>query len=159
MFSLFFSSHFPFSQFESWQKTNFIPGVQALIRKDNLHRSITAMQRKHGQENFDFWPESFNLPEEWAAFSASAAQKDTAWILKPPASSCGRRIRAAASFEGLVRRFYAFLFFIFPFNDLFSSRVCLLATIGFRRIVLWRSDIWRRPCWRATSLPFVCMWW
>jgi hypothetical protein len=90
------------SKFQPWHKTNFIPGVVSLIRKDNLHKSIVAMQRRFGSESFDFWPESFNLPDEWNSFADSAGrQPHAAWILKPPASSCGRRIRVAPSFAEL----------------------------------------------------------
>lgn len=100
------------SGFQSWQKTNFIPGIQVLIRKDNLHRAIVAMQRRHGEAAFDFWPRSFNLPDEWFAFQVrflplfgayifrshsqqqhAAVHPELPWILKPPAAACGRKIQ------------------------------------------------------------------
>ena len=88
--------------FEPWSKTNFIPGVQNLIRKDNLHRALSTMQQQFGHEEFDFWPQSYSLPAEWNAFAASgAARPNCPWILKPPAASCGRKIRVGASFEDL----------------------------------------------------------
>ncbi len=63
------------TRFQSWQKTNYLPGVHSLIRKDNLHRTIVAMQRRFGREAFDFWPVSFNLPEEWALFQVRCVPK------------------------------------------------------------------------------------
>lgn len=80
--------------FQSWQKTNYLPGVNLLIRKDHLHKCIVAMQRRHGEEKLDFWPVSFNLPEEWGAWKRYTTEHPSLpWILKPPQASCGRRIQ------------------------------------------------------------------
>ena len=76
------------------QKINHFPDSWVIGRKDRLMSCLTSMRRQFGSTSFSFLPEGFSLPDQKEAF-LRAVQHDTKclWILKPPASSCGRGIR------------------------------------------------------------------
>ncbi|KAJ9460138.1 Tubulin polyglutamylase ttll-4 [Diplonema papillatum] len=76
-----------------YQRINHFPGTWKIGRKDMLLRGMHAMRRKHG-DAFEITPQSFLLPYDLALLlNAMAAENGKAtFIVKPPASSCGRGI-------------------------------------------------------------------
>ena len=83
-----------------YQRVNHFPGSWCVGRKDRLLRTL-AKARKRGAKAaaaYSFVPEGFNLPAELKAMEGRAKlEKSGVWIIKPPASSCGRGIRLVSS--------------------------------------------------------------
>lgn len=84
---------------------NHLPDPWVLGRKDRLLKTLAGYRRRFGAEDYGFFPEGFIIPTDLEAF-ARAVQRDrtstssstaSAWIVKPPASSCGRGIRVIAA--------------------------------------------------------------
>ena len=80
------------------QKINHFPDSWVIGRKDRLMALFRTMRRQsggHGNNSVvDFVPQGFQLPgERQACLRASAQDPAALWILKPPASACGRGIR------------------------------------------------------------------
>eukprot|EP00762_Andalucia_godoyi_P004525 ANDGO_05127.mRNA.1 Tubulin polyglutamylase ttll-4 len=77
-----------------FQKTNHFPGTWAIGRKDNLARNLARMKRLVGGEEYDFFPGSYLLPQDFGLLVCEMERNPNAfWISKPPASACGRGIR------------------------------------------------------------------
>ncbi|MDP2436471.1 MAG: hypothetical protein Q8P67_12050 [archaeon] len=91
-----------FQKMTASQKVNFMPGTACLCRKDRLHETLTQAMRRFHPDDFAFWPRGFCLPAEYPLLQAHWQRQgisSEAWILKPPLSSCGRRIRLFTSLE------------------------------------------------------------
>ena len=86
---------------ESWQKRDCMPGTVNLCRKDLLHKRMVHMEKRFGKENYNFWPQSFQLPEEFEQFKKhfSQLEKPVPFILKAASSSCGRNIKLITSLD------------------------------------------------------------
>ncbi|TYZ64835.1 hypothetical protein PybrP1_010984 [[Pythium] brassicae (nom. inval.)] len=107
------------------QVFNHFPDPWVVGRKDRLLRTLTAHKRRFGA-SYGFFPEGFTLPDQMDAFRRAVQREDAAlvartlpetsstrpkasngsiWILKPPASACGRGIRVLASkdVDGVAR--------------------------------------------------------
>ncbi|KAJ1461445.1 tubulin-tyrosine ligase family-domain-containing protein [Pelagophyceae sp. CCMP2097] len=83
-----------------FQKVNHFPGSWALGRKDRLQRTLQRARKRGAKaaQAFQFVPEGYNLPQELKAMEGRAKiEKNAVWIVKPPASSCGRGIRLVSS--------------------------------------------------------------
>lgn len=93
------------------QVFNHFPDPWVVGRKDRLIRTLTAYRRRFGA-SYAFFPEGFTLPDQLDAFRRAVQREDAAavasnsgptrskssiWILKPPASACGRGIRVITS--------------------------------------------------------------
>ena len=50
------------------QKINHFPASQELTRKDRLAVNVRKMQERFSRQYFDFIPDTFVLPEQWALF-------------------------------------------------------------------------------------------
>lgn len=74
------------------QNVNWLPGMMEICRKDWLGAHLTRFQRKFGMESAAFWPESFNLPSEWALFQQAFRANPMPFILKPPLAARGEGI-------------------------------------------------------------------
>lgn len=94
------------------QAFNHFPDPWVIGRKDRLMKTLTNCRRRFGA-SYDFFPEGFSLPDQFDAFrralerneafmagtfpsTGGAGKSSTAgplWIMKPPASACGRGIR------------------------------------------------------------------
>ena len=72
-------------QMRSNQRVNHYCGMEEIYRKDRLTRSLTKMQRFYPIE-YDFFPQTWQLPGELAAACAYLQQPATL-IIKPCASS------------------------------------------------------------------------
>lgn len=80
-----------------FQKVNHFPGSWCIGRKDRLLRTI-CRARKFNKEAYAYVPESYSLPGESRSLELrSRLEPETIWIVKPPASSCGRGIRLVQS--------------------------------------------------------------
>lgn len=108
--SLFWSrSFFPrLAALQPTQKVNWLPGMNEICRKDFLGKHLTAFARRFGAEHAPFWPESFNLPSEWALFEQAFRANPMPFILKPPLAARGEGIRLYAK-EGDAMQDDAFL--------------------------------------------------
>ena len=51
-----------------YQRINHFLNASELTRKDRLCYNVGKMQSKFGKENFDFLPETYILPDEYAEF-------------------------------------------------------------------------------------------
>lgn len=102
---------------ECIQKVNHFPSSWCIGRKDRLARTMNIMKRIHGKE-YDFHPDTFILPADKDAFfrivkgelgqsgskkvsSNSHNSKESLWIVKPVASSCGRGISVVTLSEAI----------------------------------------------------------
>ena len=74
-------------------KINKLPGTSALCRKDRLCTNYRWLQDQFGEKVFSFLPETYNIPEDWAVLKLKMMEHRSAWITKPPASSCGNGIK------------------------------------------------------------------
>lgn len=52
----------------AWQRVNHFGGIGALTRKDLLKRHIERARAVFGSSLFDFLPQTYLLPKEYAAF-------------------------------------------------------------------------------------------
>ena len=73
------------------RKINHFPGTRKISRKDGLHRVMQHMRMIHG-DAYDFYPDTYLLPAEYSHLTAKEESLDSAWIMKPVASSCGKGI-------------------------------------------------------------------
>ncbi|KAK2532672.1 hypothetical protein Q9966_008234 [Columba livia] len=88
------------------QKLNHFPGSFQIGRKDRLWRNLLKMQSRCGKKEFNFFPQSFILPQDikllrkaWE--EGASCQK---WIVKPPASARGMGIQVIHKWSQLPKR-------------------------------------------------------
>ncbi|RLN91151.1 hypothetical protein BBJ28_00017594 [Nothophytophthora sp. Chile5] len=102
-----------FQQFrgDHMQVFNHFPDPWVIGRKDRLMKTLANCRRRFGT-SYDFFPEGFALPEQLDAFQRALERNEAfiaglgtegkekaeavtgpLWIVKPPASACGRGIR------------------------------------------------------------------
>eukprot|EP01063_Lacrimia_lanifica_P012756 TRINITY_DN19456_c0_g1_i1.p1 TRINITY_DN19456_c0_g1~~TRINITY_DN19456_c0_g1_i1.p1 ORF type:complete len:1080 (+),score=296.37 TRINITY_DN19456_c0_g1_i1:54-3293(+) len=75
-----------------FQKVNHFPGTWHIGRKDMLIRGVLRARRNFG-DGFDIIPQTFLFPHDAPLLAAEMARTPGAvYIVKPPASSCGRGI-------------------------------------------------------------------
>jgi hypothetical protein len=75
-----------------YQKINHFINSAELTRKDRFNYNVGKLQQKFGKNHFDFLPETYSLPEEYADFLKAFNQRKNdddknMWIVKPTASS------------------------------------------------------------------------
>jgi len=81
-----------------YQKINHFPYISELTRKDRLSDNIENMQIKFSEEEFNFIPETYILPDDYDDFEQSFERQflegspTQYWIVKPCALSRGRGI-------------------------------------------------------------------
>mmetsp|Transcript_9081 Transcript_9081/g.33510 ORF Transcript_9081/g.33510 Transcript_9081/m.33510 type:complete len:717 (-) Transcript_9081:877-3027(-) len=93
-----------YSKLNENQRCNHFPGSWALGRKDNLHKHLTVMRRRHGK-SFDFFPHSYLLPEDKSLLQQEMDKHpQNLYILKPRASSCGRGIKVVQTMDQIKRK-------------------------------------------------------
>lgn len=91
--------------YRDMQVFNHFPDPWVLGRKDRLLKTLAGYRRRFGAEQYGFFPEGFNIPGDLDALAraierdraSTTTSKPSAWIVKPPASSCGRGIRVVAA--------------------------------------------------------------
>ncbi|OMJ75309.1 hypothetical protein SteCoe_25584 [Stentor coeruleus] len=75
------------------QKINHFPNSYEITRKDRMSVHLKAMQIKHGIENYNFFPDTYVIPDEYTEFYTKFySEKATQWIVKPCNSSQGKGI-------------------------------------------------------------------
>ncbi|CRK94365.1 CLUMA_CG007878, isoform A [Clunio marinus] len=96
-----------FKTLHSYQKFNHLPGSFQIGRKDRCWRNLQTLMSKHGKKEFGFMPRTFIIPQDlnllrqtWHKYS----QKNTKWIIKPPASARGTGIRVVNSWSQIPKR-------------------------------------------------------
>lgn len=113
-----------FKTLHSYQKFNHLPGsfqigrkVRILIHKhtvlmrkffkDRCWRNLQNVMSRHGKKEFGFMPRTFIIPQDlnllrqtWHRYS----QKNTKWIIKPPASARGTGIKVVNSWSQIPKR-------------------------------------------------------
>ena len=93
------SRNYTFEGLHENQKINIFPKMEEITRKDRLCKNINRMKKKFGRENFDFFPTTYILPDNYSDFQQhflkqrEKDQKKNIWILKPANSSQGKGIR------------------------------------------------------------------
>lgn len=96
-----------FKTLHSYQKFNHLPGSFQIGRKDRCWRNLQTLMSRHGKKEFGFMPRTFIIPADlnmlrqtWHKYS----QKNTKWIIKPPASARGTGIRVVNSWSQIPKR-------------------------------------------------------
>ncbi|XP_049670261.1 tubulin monoglutamylase TTLL4 isoform X2 [Accipiter gentilis] len=88
------------------QKLNHFPGSFQIGRKDRLWRNLLKMQARCGKKEFNFFPQSFILPQDIKllrkAWEEGASHQK--WIVKPPASARGIGIQVIHKWSQLPKR-------------------------------------------------------
>ncbi|NWS68557.1 TTLL4 polyglutamylase, partial [Crotophaga sulcirostris] len=88
------------------QKLNHFPGSFQIGRKDRLWRNLLKMQARCGKKEFNFFPQSFILPQDIEllrkAWEEGASRQK--WIVKPPASARGIGIQVIHKWSQLPKR-------------------------------------------------------
>ncbi|RXM99150.1 Tubulin polyglutamylase TTLL4 [Acipenser ruthenus] len=75
-------------------------------RKDRLWRNLSKMQARFGKREFNFFPQSYVLPQDIKLLKKSweEAGSKQKWIVKPPASARGIGIQVIHKWNQLPRR-------------------------------------------------------
>jgi len=75
---------FCFKTLHEQQKFNHIPGTFQIGRKDGLWKSLNNLIVKFGQDNFDFLPTTYLLPQETKGLRQLwDNNNEELWIIKP----------------------------------------------------------------------------
>ncbi|MBN3319758.1 TTLL4 polyglutamylase, partial [Atractosteus spatula] len=95
-----------FKAIREYQKLNHFPGSFQIGRKDRLWRNLSKMQARFGKREFNFFPQSFVLPQDIRqlkkAWEESGSKQK--WIIKPPASARGIGIQVIHKWSQLPRK-------------------------------------------------------
>ncbi|NXG71321.1 TTLL4 polyglutamylase, partial [Baryphthengus martii] len=95
-----------FRAIKEHQKLNHFPGSFQIGRKDRLWRNLLKMQARCGKREFNFFPQSFILPQDIKllkkAWEEGASRQK--WIVKPPASARGIGIQVIHKWSQLPKR-------------------------------------------------------
>ncbi|NWT11624.1 TTLL4 polyglutamylase, partial [Vireo altiloquus] len=95
-----------FKTIKEHQKLNHFPGSFQIGRKDRLWRNLLKMQARCGKKEFNFFPQSFILPQDIKllrkAWEEGASRQK--WIVKPPASARGIGIQVIHKWSQLPKR-------------------------------------------------------
>ncbi|NXH39042.1 TTLL4 polyglutamylase, partial [Dicaeum eximium] len=95
-----------FKTIREHQKLNHFPGSFQIGRKDRLWRNLLKMQARCGKKEFNFFPQSFILPQDIKllkkAWEEGASRQK--WIVKPPASARGIGIQVINKWSQLPKR-------------------------------------------------------
>ncbi|XP_056392820.1 tubulin monoglutamylase TTLL4 [Hyla sarda] len=95
-----------FKAIKDYQKLNHFPGSFQIGRKDRLWRNLSKMQARFGRKEFNFFPQSFVLPQDIKLLRKAWEEGGTRqkWIVKPPASARGMGIQVIHKWSQLPKR-------------------------------------------------------
>ncbi|KAM8934033.1 tubulin monoglutamylase TTLL4 [Pelodytes ibericus] len=95
-----------FKTIREYQKLNHFPGSFQIGRKDRLWRNLSKMQARFGRKEFNFFPQSFVLPQDIKLLKKAWEEGGTRqkWIIKPPASARGMGIQVIHKWSQLPKR-------------------------------------------------------
>ncbi|XP_040296398.1 tubulin polyglutamylase TTLL4 isoform X2 [Bufo bufo] len=95
-----------FKAIRDYQKLNHFPGTFQIGRKDRLWRNLSKMLARYGRKEFNFFPQSFVLPQDIKllrkAWEAGGTRQK--WIVKPPASARGMGIQVIHKWSQLPKK-------------------------------------------------------
>ena len=117
-----------FTAMQIFQKINHFPGMHTLSRKNNLAHNLTLMQ-KACPEEYDFFPETWNLPKD--LFDLKNRAKFGILIAKPESSCQGKGIILVKRLEDLPDKCVVQRYLVKPFlidNLKFDLRLYVLLT-------------------------------
>ncbi len=85
-----------------YQKINHFPGMSAVARKNFLGKNLLRM-KKSFPKDYNFFPTTYLLPQDWNEFKARFAnKKPKTFIVKPEASCQGQGIFLTRTYTDLV---------------------------------------------------------
>ncbi|KRG03701.1 tubulin polyglutamylase TTLL4 isoform X4 [Drosophila mojavensis] len=96
-----------FKTIRSYQKINHLPGSFRIGRKDSCWKNLQRQMRKHSNREFGFMPRTYVIPNDLCALRKrwpKYAQRNTKWIIKPPASARGAGIRVVYRWGQIPKR-------------------------------------------------------
>ncbi|KAG8547187.1 hypothetical protein GDO81_028888 [Engystomops pustulosus] len=95
-----------FKAIRDYQKLNHFPGSFQIGRKDRLWRNLSKMQARHGRKEFNFFPQSFVLPQDFKLLKKAweEGRGRQKWIVKPPASARGMGIQVIHKWSQLPKK-------------------------------------------------------
>lgn len=96
-----------FRTLRSYQKMNHIPGTFQIGRKDRIWRNLQSQMSRNGKKEFSFMPHTYILPQDLKRFKRlwpRYEQKNTKWIIKPPASARGTGIKVVNKWTQIPKR-------------------------------------------------------
>ncbi|XP_066431593.1 tubulin monoglutamylase TTLL4 isoform X2 [Eleutherodactylus coqui] len=95
-----------FKAIREYQKLNHFPGSFQIGRKDRLWRNLSKMQARFGKREFNFFPQSFVLPQDIKLLRKAWEEGGTRqkWIVKPPASARGLGIQVIHKWSQLPKK-------------------------------------------------------
>ncbi|KAM5124839.1 LOW QUALITY PROTEIN: tubulin monoglutamylase TTLL4 [Mantella aurantiaca] len=95
-----------FKNVREYQKLNHFPGSFQIGRKDRLWRNLSKMQARFGRKEFNFFPQSFVLPQDIKLLKKAWEEGGTRqkWIVKPPASARGMGIQVIHKWSQLPKK-------------------------------------------------------
>lgn len=95
-----------FKVIREYQKLNHFPGSFQIGRKDRLWRNLSKMQARFGRKEFNFFPQSFVLPQDIKLLRKAWEEGGTRqkWIVKPPASARGMGIQVIHRWSQLPKK-------------------------------------------------------
>ncbi|XP_053568407.1 tubulin monoglutamylase TTLL4 [Bombina bombina] len=95
-----------FKTIRYFQKLNHFPGSFQIGRKDRLWRNLSKMQARFGKKEFNFFPQSFVLPQDIKLLRKAWEEGGTRqkWIVKPPASARGMGIQVIHKWSQLPKK-------------------------------------------------------
>ena len=80
-----------FSMGLEYQRINHFPRTSLICTKDNLARGLRKMRGIYGSV-YNFFPQTFILPNEYNKFVEEYLRQESVWICKPADLSRGRKI-------------------------------------------------------------------
>lgn len=96
-----------FKAIRSYQKINHLPGSFRIGRKDSCWKNLQRQMGKHSNKEFGFMPRTYIIPNDLGALRRhwpKYAQRNTKWIIKPPASARGAGIRVINRWGQIPKR-------------------------------------------------------
>lgn len=96
-----------FKTIRSYQKINHLPGSFRIGRKDSCWKNLQRQMKKHSNREFGFMPRTYVIPNDLGALRKRwpvYAQRNTKWIIKPPASARGAGIRVVNRWGQIPKR-------------------------------------------------------
>ncbi|XP_065085809.1 tubulin monoglutamylase TTLL4 isoform X2 [Ochlerotatus camptorhynchus] len=96
-----------FKTLRPYQKFNHLPGSFQIGRKDRVWRNLQTQMNRHGKKEFGFMPRTYIIPQDlkilrqmWPRYS----QRNSKWIIKPPASARGTGIKVVNRWSQIPKR-------------------------------------------------------
>ncbi|SPP81697.1 tubulin polyglutamylase TTLL4 isoform X1 [Drosophila guanche] len=96
-----------FKTIRSYQKINHLPGSFRIGRKDSCWKNLQRQMGKHSNKEFGFMPRTYIIPNDLCALRRhwpKYSQRNTKWIIKPPASARGAGIRVINRWGQIPKR-------------------------------------------------------